>query len=104
MSCKKKYYYHDILDGLVLTGSQCYDVNGILDKSQSNTLYPICRRQLRDCYNVTDKQADVVLQRIESNLRAGKAIAINVLKSPVQANPPLIFVPEVANFIRFYED
>jgi hypothetical protein len=104
MSCKKKYYYHDILDVLVLSGNKWYDVNGILDKSQTNTLYPVGRKQLRECCNVTGQQADAILSKIENKLRTGKAIVINILQSPVHANPPLTFVSEVGRFIRFYEE
>jgi hypothetical protein len=104
ISCKKKYYYRDILDVLVLTGSKWYNVDGILDKSQPNTLYPLGRKQLQECCNVTGQQADAILSKIENKFRTGKAIAINVLQSPVHANPPLIFVPEVGRFIRFHEE
>ena len=104
ISCKYKYYYHDILDGLVLTGSRWYDVNGILDQSKTNTLYPLGGKQLRECCNVTGERADAILRKIEDKFRAGKAIVINVPKSPVKSNPPLIFVPEVGRFIEFYEE
>ncbi len=104
VGCKKKYYYHDILDVLVLTGSKWYDVNGILDRSQPNTLYPLGRKQLQECCNVTGQKADMILNGIESKIRTGKAIILNVLQSPVHTNPPLIFVPEVGRFIRFYEE
>lgn len=104
ISCKKKYYYHDIFNVLVLTGSEWYDIEGILDKSQPNTLYPLGRKQLKECCNVTVQQADGYLSIIEGKLRNGKAIAINILKSPVEANSPLIFIPEVSRFISFYED
>lgn len=104
ISCKKKYYYHDIFNVLVLTGSEWYNIDGILDKSQPNTLYPLGRKQLIECCNVTGQQADGYLSIIEGKLRTGKAIVINILKSPVHANSPLIFIPEVNRFIKFYED
>ncbi len=103
LSCKRKYYFHDILDNLVLTGNKWYDIDGILNKAQPNTLYPVGRKQLRECCNVKGQQADAILRQIENKFRNGTAIAINVLRSPVQANPPLIFVPEVGRFIRLSE-
>ena len=104
ISCKSKYYYHDILDGLILTGNKWYDVNSILDPSKTNTLYSLGRKELRKCCKVTGRQADSILRKIEHKFRVGKAIAINVPQSPVQSNPPLIYVPEVRRFIRFYEE
>jgi len=104
ISCKKKYYYHDILDVLVLTGTKWYNLYGILDKSQPGTLYPIGRKELSTCCNVVGSQADAILNKIEKKFRDGKVIAINVLQSPVHANPPLIFIPEVGRFIRFDEE
>jgi len=104
LSCKNKYYYHDILESLVLTGNKWYNANGILDKSQSNTLYPLGRKQLSECCNITGARADAILSKIESKLRKGSAVALNVLKSPVQASPPMIFAPEVGRFLIIYED
>lgn len=104
VSCKKKYYYHDILDALVLTGTKWYNLEGVLDKSQPNTLYPIGRKELKTCCKVVGPQADAILKKIEKKFREGKVIAINVPRSPVHANPSLIFVPEVGRFIRFYEE
>ena len=40
IECRKKWYYHGILDSLVVPSSG-YDTEGILDKSQGNTLYPL---------------------------------------------------------------
>jgi hypothetical protein len=93
-----------ILQSLVLTGDKWYDVNGILDKAQSNTLYPLGRKQLRECCNITGSRADAILSKIENKLRTGKAVALNVLISPVEANPPMIFAPEVGRFLMIYED
>jgi hypothetical protein len=102
--CKQKYYFHDILDSLVLTGDAWFDITGILDPSSSNTLYPLGRKELKDCCNIEGKQADGILGKIEKNLRSGKAIAINVLCSPVKANPPMIYAPEIDRFIKIYEE
>ncbi len=104
LSCKNKYYFHDILQSLVLTGDKWYTVNGILDKSQSNTLYPLGRKQLRECCNITGSRADAILRKIENKLRAGNAVALNVLISPVQAEAPMIFAPEVGRFLIIYDD
>ena len=104
LSCKKKYYNHDLLDALVLTGNKWYNVDGILDKSQSNTLFPLGRKQLQECCDITGQLAEEILNKIENKFRAGKAIAINVLQSPVHANSPLIYVPEIGRFISFYEE
>jgi hypothetical protein len=104
LSCKKKYYYHSLLDHLVLTGNKRYSLEGILDKNQSYTLYGLGRKQLKECCNITGAQADAILGRIEAKFRTGKVVALVVPKSPVHVNPPLVFVPEVGRFIIFYQE
>jgi len=104
ISCKEKYYYHDILDSIILTGNKWYDLNGILDKSKDNTLYPLGRKQLQVCCNITGLTADAILSKIENNLRNGSAVAINVLVSPLKSKPAMIFAPEVGRFLVIYEE
>jgi hypothetical protein len=104
LSCKHKYYYHDILDNLVLTGNKWYDADGILDKKNSSTLYPLGRKQLKECCNITGQQADTILGKIEKKLREGKAVLLNVPISTVNSAPPMVFVPEVGRFLIIYED
>jgi hypothetical protein len=95
ISCKKKYYYHDILNGIVETDNKSTDVEGILDKSVSNTLYPLGQEQLKECCNITGEQAELILKKLEAKFRSGKAITVNIPVSPVEGHPPLIFVPEI---------
>ena len=104
ISCKKKYYYDDILNYLILTGNKWYDPNGILDKSKSNTLYPLGRKQLSECCNITGSQANSILDKIERKLRSGKAVVLNIPESPVDSYPPMLFAPEVGRFLVIYEE
>jgi hypothetical protein len=104
ISCKKKYYYHDLLNGFVLTGNKWYDLEGILNKELPTTLYPLGRKQLKACCNITGAHAESILNKIETNFRSGKVIALVVPESPVHAKPPLVFVPEIERFIEFYRE
>lgn len=104
ISCKKKYYYHDLIDEIIQTNNKSINVDGILDKSQTNTLYPLGRKQLKECCNIIGEQAESILNKLEAKFRSGKAITVNIPISPVQDNSPLIFVPEIDRFIEFYKE
>jgi len=104
VDCKKKYYFHDILDNLVLNGNKWYNLEGTLDKTQSNTLYPIGRNYLEKCCAISGTKADAILQNIENKLRNGTAIILNMVTSPVTARNPEVFAPEIGRFIPIYVD
>lgn len=100
LECKKKYYFHDILDGLEAP----YDSNGILDRSQSNTLYSVGKEYLEACCAIKGSDADAILSRMEGRLRNGNAVVIAVPTSPMTYEHPMMFVPEVNRFIPIYID
>jgi hypothetical protein len=104
IECKRKYYFHDLIEGFVLTGGTSYDANGVTDRSHSNTLYPLGMKQLEECCNVDKQTAERILGRVEKRLRDKTAVILDIPISPVKSNPPLIFVPEIERFIRFYEE
>jgi hypothetical protein len=103
LDCKEKFYFHEILDNLVLTGNGWCDVEGILDRNHTNTLYPLGRKFLAECCGYSISEADVVLSRIEEKIRDGSAIALNVPFSPHTYQPPMVFAPEVGRFVPVYE-
>jgi len=102
-TCKEKYYFHDIIDSLIHDKSS-YDLEGILNRTASNTLYPVGRSHLKKCCSIQGPQADKILAGIESRLRSGKAIVISVLKSPVKSGAPMVYAPEIHGFVPIYED
>ena len=102
--CKRKWYYKDILETLVVPRTG-YDVEGILDKKQSNTLYPLGRTYLANCCSITSKRADDILSEVEKRIRGGRAVMIVMPDTPAAANGPLMtFCGEVDRFIPVYED
>lgn len=101
--CKKKWYFKDILNSLIVPRSG-YDLEGILDKSKSNTLYPLGRQYLKECCGIKQNDADAILSRIEKRIRNNQAVLISIPKSPVTSDALMIFCPEVDRFIPVYED
>ena len=101
--CKEKFFFHDILDRLVVPPSG-YSVEGILNKSASNTLYAIGGAYLEKCCGIRGKEADTILSGMAARLRSGKAIVINTFTSPETVDPPMIFAPEIDRFVPIYED
>jgi hypothetical protein len=98
LDCKKKYYFHDILDGLEVP----YNLNGILDRSHSNTLYSVGSEYLGACCAIKGSDADTILSRMEARLRSGKAVVLTVPTSPMTSEHPMMFAPEVNRFIPIY--
>jgi len=104
LECKRKWYYKDILDTLVVPRTG-YDLEGILDKKYSNTLYPLGRAFLAKCCNITSKRAHDILAEIEKRIRSGSAVMIVMPDTPLSATGPLMtFCREIDRFIPVYED
>jgi hypothetical protein len=103
LECKKKWYYHDILDILVVPTTG-YDLEGILDKKYGNTLYPLGRAYLAKCCAIGRKRADHILASIEKRIRNGSAVMISIPDTPATGGALLTFCPEVSRFIPVYED
>jgi hypothetical protein len=98
--CKKKYYFHDILDGLEVR----YNLEKILDRTQSNTLYAIGGAYLYSCCSIKGATADAILSAMEERLRRGQAVVISIPTSPMTSEPPMMFAPEVNRFVPIYEE
>ena len=103
LSCKEQYYFRDILD-TVLSGESSYDVEGILNRSAPNTLFPIGRAFLKECCNITASRADQILGLVETRIRGGKTVLICIPLSPVQLRDPMVYVQEVKQFVPVYRD
>jgi hypothetical protein len=98
VECKKKYYFHDILDGLEAR----YNLEGILDRTECNTLYPIGGAYLDSCCSIRGGAAEAILSAMEGRLRNGQAIVISIPTSPMTSEPPMMYVPEVNRFVPIY--
>lgn len=103
IECKKKWYYHDILDSLVVPASR-YDMEGILDKSRGNTLHPLGKKYLAQCCKIGPERAEQILAKIERRIRAGTAVLIAIPDTPDSVGPLLTLCPEIGRFVPVYED
>jgi hypothetical protein len=104
LECKKRWYYKDILETIVVSRTG-YDVEGILDKKDSNTLYSCGRAYLAKCCNITPKRADDILGDVEKRIRSGTAVMIMLPDTPASATGLLMtFCPEVDRFIPVYQE
>jgi len=100
LECKKKYYFHDILENIVLTKNQ-YNVEGML-KSPSHV--SIGKTYLEKCCTIHGSKADTILMNMEKKLRNGTAIVISIPVSPVMSGTPMVFAPEIGRFVPIYQD
>jgi hypothetical protein len=98
--CKIKYYFHDLLSRLEVP----YSLEGVLDRRQSNTLYPIGQAYLDTCCGVRGAAADTILSSMERRLRSGASVVISIPTSPQTRERPMVFVPEVNRFVPIYEE
>jgi hypothetical protein len=102
-ACKAQYYFHDILASLVVPPSG-YALDGLLDASADNTLYPVGRRSLRTCCGIRGVKATRILTNMARRLRGGQAIVIAIRRSPLTTEPPMVYAPEVRRFVPIYEE
>jgi len=99
-ACKQRYYYTQILEGLIPTD---LDVTAILDRSSPNGLYGVGRAFLKQCCARAGLAADKILKDIEAGLRDGSAIVIAIPTSPVAAGPPMVFAPDAGLFVPIFQ-
>jgi hypothetical protein len=100
VACKKKYYFHEILDRLEAR----YNLEGVLDRTQSNALYPIGGAYLDSCCSIRGPAAEAILSAMEKRLRNGQAVVISVPTSPMTGQPPMMYAPEVDRFVPIYQE
>jgi hypothetical protein len=103
LTCKAKWYFHDILDSIIVP-QKGYDLEGILDRSQKNTLYAVGSKYLESHYNIRGSKANNILVNIERRLRTGKAVVVAFPKTPANFSSIMVFVPEIDCFMPIYED
>jgi hypothetical protein len=101
LDCKKKYYFHDILNRIVIPKTG-YDIDGITNRSFETTLYHVGGAYLSKCCGIAGKQAESILSAMETRIRNGSAILISVPYNPVKDQPPMMYAPEVERFIPVY--
>ncbi len=100
LDCKRVWYFHDILSELVISN---YSLEGVLDRSQSNTLYALGGAYLRSC-GVDAHKTEAILSGIERRLRDGTAVVLSVPTAPEGREPPMVYAPEVGLFVPIYQD
>jgi hypothetical protein len=100
VACKRKYYFHDILGGLEVP---CR-LEGILDRTHGNTLYPIGGAYLDSCCSLRGAAAEAILSAMEKRLRNGRAAVISIPTSPMTREPPMMYAPEVNRFVPIYRE
>lgn len=103
IDCKKKWYYQDLLDSLVVTSSG-YDIEGILNRNQENTLHHLGKSYLAKCCQIGSVRAERILTEIEQRIRAGTAVMVTIPDKPATAGPLLTFCPQIGRFVPVYED
>lgn len=102
LDCKRNFYFHDILSDFVVSPSM-YNLEGILDRSRSNTLYALGKTYLQWC-GIGDREAETILSGMEQRLRNGTAVVLAVPATPQTPEPPMVFAPEIGRFVPIYQE
>ncbi len=106
LACKKLYYLHGILDGLVdksLVKPGWFDSYAAecpeCVKGTPGSIYEVLTGQLTTTYKLPPKEADAVVAWIIGELKGGRAILVFVPISAVEMDHPRIWVPQVGAFL-----
>lgn len=102
LECKRQYYYHDILDRLVIITDLSVNPHS-LEESNSGSIHYVARKHLKEKFNVTDDEATKIIQGMIDKIKSGKTPLLYVPISAVQDNFPMMYVKEVGQFVRVYE-
>jgi len=99
LTCKKQYYLHDILDGLVKTviSPEAYDPNN------PASLHFVARKELIETYGLSDEDASEAVDWMAANLKARRLPVIYVPSSPVHSHLPQVYVPQVGKLVTVYQ-
>lgn len=99
---KEKWYFNDILKYIVLPKS-AYSVEGMINKSRDGTLYKLGTEFL-SARGITGSKAITILNNIANKLKSGNAIVIVIPETPQQFSSPMVYSPEINEFIQIYAD
>lgn len=101
LECKRKYYFNDLLaDSL----DPPFDLEGVLDTAQSNTLRAVAGDYLAGHFGLGKDRIATVTSSMAQLLRSGRAVVIGVTSSPVSREPLMMYVPELDEFVPIYID
>ncbi len=99
-ACKRKYYFEEILDGLVSTNNVG---PAVFDRSYPGSIYSVAGKFLRTECKVSERQAKRIIDLMVVKLQSGKATILSVPIEPRQTEFPMMYSEEVKKFVRFYE-
>jgi hypothetical protein len=102
-SCKEKYYFHDLPEGLSVRLPEEARKN-ILDPSAPNGLFAEARTELLRCCSRNQDAVDRAIADLADFVRSGRALILNIPRSPVQSLPPLAWCRGFGRFVRIYEE
>lgn len=101
LECKRKYYFNDLLaDSL----DPPFDLEGVLDTAQSNTLRAVAGSYLAEHLGPAEERVGRIVSSMERLLRSNRAFVICVSTSPVTHDPLMMYVPELDEFVPIYID
>ena len=101
LASKKKYYGEDILAGLVVITDLSPNIHAY-EPSNSGSIHVVARDELMGRHALSEDEARQVVASMVNRLKARQAPVLYVPISPVQANFPLTYVPEVGSFVTVY--
>jgi hypothetical protein len=101
LECKRKYYLEDLPDGLVVTGGVAQDGLALV-KAYPGSIHAVAQKELTEQFKLSPSAAARIVTRIVERVRTGKAPVLSVPISPVQGEPPRMFVEEVGAFVTVY--
>ena len=102
VDCKKKYYFKDLLGSLLVESTLEANPHA-LDKENVSSIHTIARNFLRDECSVSDEAATEIIQRMVSQIKAGKTPLLYVPISPVHSEIPHMYVEQVNRFVPVYQ-
>jgi hypothetical protein len=95
-TCKNQYYFHSIMENLVIRD---YDPEDVLDMTRGGKLNPATVQYLSQCCSLSLPVVDKAVKDLEQRLREKKAVLIAIPISPVAVGPRMVWVPEANQFV-----
>ncbi len=75
-----------------------------MDRSAPNSIYVVGRAHLLQCCTRSQAIANKVIAEMADLVRAGRAVTLSVLESPVHAHGPLMWAPRFGRLTPIYEE
>ncbi|MCH8287386.1 hypothetical protein IIB79_12830 [candidate division KSB1 bacterium] len=95
----KRYYYFEFMPSNLIDERR---FPAAVNRRARNGVYYIAKENLTNNHQVSDQEADVIVETMAERLRSGTFI-LSVPISAVQSQFPRIYVPEVGAFVVFYQ-